>query len=92
MQVKKVKVKITKLGKEKAWGKADIDTMTIHLDPRLIGKKHLLITIHELTHLLNWEFSETKVKEHAKLMTDILWNKLKYRRIDDRNYNKKENI
>ena len=70
-----------KLGREKLWGQAHTDDMIIELDPRLNKKKHLEILLHEALHLLNWDWSETKVIKHSKKLTNVLW-KQGYRKCD----------
>lgn len=77
-----MKVVYRKLGKEKAWGQAHIDDNTIEIDPRLTGKRKLEIIIHEALHILNPEFSETKVIEQSKKLTTLLW-KEHYRQVDN---------
>ena len=78
-----MEVQHKKLGRQNAWGQASDWLNLIELDTRLIGRKHLEITIHEVMHIQNPDWSETKVKKKSKEMTKVLWL-LKYRRIDDR--------
>jgi hypothetical protein len=47
-----MKVIHRKLGKEKAYGLAHIDSNTIEIDSRLKPKHRLEITIHEALHIL----------------------------------------
>jgi hypothetical protein len=54
------------------------------LDPRLRGKKHLEILLHELGHLLDAKDSEETVIKKSIAYTKILWQE-GYRRIDDTN-------
>lgn len=77
------KVEYKKLGRENAWGLAYDELRKIVLDPRLFGKKHLNISIHELLHIQNPEWSETKVKQKSKELANFLWG-LHYRRVDNR--------
>jgi hypothetical protein len=70
-----------KLGREKLWGQAHFDDNIIELDPRLDKKKHLEILIHEALHLLNCEWSETKVVRQSKRLANVLW-KQGYRKCD----------
>jgi hypothetical protein len=77
-----IKVTHKNLGKERAWGTANLDNNKIELDHRLKGKKHLEILIHEVLHIQNPEMSETQVIKRSKQITKILWEH-KYRRIDD---------
>jgi len=78
----RVKIVYRKLGKEKAWGQAHIVDQTIEIDPRLKGKKKMEIILHEALHILNPEFSETKVIEQSKKLTALLW-KEHYRQVDN---------
>jgi hypothetical protein len=77
-----VKVVYRKLGKERAWGQAHIHDNTIEVDPRLKGKKKLEIIIHEALHILNPDFSESKVIEQSKKLTNLLW-KEHFRQVDN---------
>ena len=76
-----MKIVYRKLGKEKAWGQAHNDDMIIELDPRLKGKHHLTVLIHEILHLQNPSWSETEVINKSRQMANQLW-KENYRRID----------
>jgi len=53
----RIKIIYKKLGREQAHGIAESDG-NIYLDPRLKGKKHLEIMIHEILHILNPTDSE----------------------------------
>lgn len=77
-----MKVVYRKLGKEKAWGQAHIDSNTIEIDPRLKGRRKIEILLHEALHILNHEWSETKVIEQSKKLTSLLW-KEHYREVDN---------
>lgn len=77
----KIKVKYRKLGKEQAHGIAHMGKNLIELDSRLRGKKLLGTTLHELIHLVNPDFSETKVLEQEKIMSEVLW-KENWRRVE----------
>ena len=70
-----------KLGRERSWGLAHIDERLIVLDSRLSKKKHLEILIHEALHLLNDDWSETKVLRQSKKLTKVLWDQ-GYRKCD----------
>lgn len=85
-----MEVKDKKLGKQGAWGQAFEHLNLIELDIRLVGKKHLEILLHEILHILEPEWSETKVKRTSKEITKVLWLQ-KYRRIDDKERQPKEN-
>lgn len=76
-----MKVVYRKLGKEKAWGQAHVDTNTIEIDPRLRGRKKMEILIHEAIHILNPEMSETKVLEQGRKIANLLW-KQHFRQVD----------
>ena len=79
----KIKIIYKKLGKEKAHGISFSDGEVI-LDPRLKGKKHLEILIHEVMHILNPKDSEQAIIKKSVTLCKILWTE-GYRRIDDSN-------
>ncbi len=83
MGTTEIKVKEKKLGRQQAWGIADDVLKKILLDPRLVGKTQLYVIIHEVMHIQNLDWSETKVIRMSKQMTNVLW-KLWYRRVDNR--------
>lgn len=74
----KIKVKYQKLGRQKAYGMADD---IIILDPRLKGKKHLEILIHEAFHVLFPDLSESEVVKKSVILTHTLWSE-SYRKSD----------
>ncbi len=76
-----MKVQYRKLGREKAYGQAHIGENTIEIDTRLNKRKHLEIMIHEALHILNPEFSETKILNQSKKLARVLWEQ-KYRKVD----------
>ena len=76
----KIKVIDKKLGRQKAVGQAYTDARVIEVDPRQKSKNYLDTLIHEMLHVYNPEWSETKVTKTANEMTDIIWSK-NYRRI-----------
>lgn len=76
-----MKIIYRKLGKEKALGQAHSDGL-IEIDERLKSKKKLEIIIHEMLHILNPEFSESKVLDQSKKMSKILWQE-NYREVND---------
>ena len=82
MPEKKIKVKHRKLGREQCIGIAYDSHRLIEIDERLKGKKHLWTLIHEILHILEPDWSETKVDEKSKEIAEVLWHQ-KYRRIDD---------
>ncbi len=71
------------MGREQAHGIAESDGI-IYLDPRLKGKKHLEIMIHEVLHILNPADSELSIIKKSITLTKVLW-KEGYRRVDDTN-------
>lgn len=77
---KKIKVVDKLLGRQKAVGQAYTDAKIIEIDPRQRSKKYLDTLIHEMLHVYNPDWSETKVTKTANEMTEIIWNK-NYRRI-----------
>jgi hypothetical protein len=79
----KIKIIYKKLGREQAHGIAESDGI-VYLDPRLRGKKHTEILIHEVLHLLNPNDSELAIIKKSITLTNILW-KEGYRRVDDTN-------
>lgn len=76
-----MKVVYRKLGKEKAWGQALIDENIIEIDPRLRARKKMQILIHEALHILNPEWSESKVIEQSTKLAKLLWSQ-HYREVD----------
>jgi hypothetical protein len=79
----RIKIIYKKLGREQAHGIADSDGI-IYIDPRLKGKKHCEILIHETLHLLNPTDDEKAIIRKSVTLTNILW-KENYRRVDDTN-------
>ncbi len=79
----KIKIIYKKLGREQAHGIAESDGI-IYLDPRLKGKKHLEIMIHEVLHILNPADSELSIIKKSITLTKVLWME-GYRRVDDTN-------
>ena len=78
----KIKVIYKKLGREKAWGQADLGEGIVEIDERLKGRKHLEILLHECLHVQNPEWSETEVVNKSKELTSVLWRE-HYRRVDN---------
>jgi len=76
----KIKVIDKKLGRQKAVGQAYTDARVIEVDPRQRSKSYLDTLIHEMLHVYNPDWSESKVTKTANEMTDIIWSK-NYRRI-----------
>ena len=79
---KKIKVQYRKLGREWAWGQAYKGEDFIELDPRLKGKRHLKVLVHELLHIVLPELSETVVDKASIRIGNTLWDE-KYRRVED---------
>jgi hypothetical protein len=79
----RIKIIYKKLGREQAHGIAESDGI-IYLDPRLKGKKHFEILIHEVLHILNPADSELSIIKKSITLTKVLW-KEGYRRVDDSN-------
>lgn len=71
---KKTKVIERHLGREKALGIAHIGVNKIEIDPRLKTKKYCEILLHEKLHLLNPEWSETKILKQSKELANLLWD------------------
>lgn len=76
----KIKVIEKKLGRQSAMGIAYTDTGLIHVDPRQTSRQYLDTLIHEMLHVYNPEWSESRVSKTANEMTEILWAK-DFRRI-----------
>ena len=70
--MKGIKVKYRKLGRERARGQAYADGL-IEIDPRQGQKSTLNTLIHELLHLLEPEWSETKVVRVSGTLTKFIW-------------------
>lgn len=77
---RKIEVIERPLGREKALGLAWVDKNRIEIDGRLKSKQYLNTLIHELLHIYNANWSETKVDQTATEMCNIIWSK-NYRRI-----------
>ena len=77
---RKIEVIERPLGREKALGLAWVDKNKIEIDGRLKSKQYLNTLIHELLHIYNPTWSETKVDQTATEMCNIIWAK-NYRRI-----------
>lgn len=70
--MKGIKVKYRKLGRERAMGQAYADGL-IEIDPRQGQKSTLNTLIHELLHLLEPEWSESKVVRVSGTLTKYIW-------------------
>jgi len=81
MKKKPIKVLYSHLGQYKAVGLAWKEDRVIAIDKRLKGIQELETIIHEIEHIQNPEWSETKVTKIAKEKAQILWD-LKFRKVD----------
>jgi hypothetical protein len=79
--MKRIKVKYSKLGKQKVWGLAHSDGL-VEIDDKLKGKKHLEILLHECLHLLYPNDSEDEIVANSVILTNTIWGE-KYRRVDE---------
>ena len=77
---RKIQVVERPLGREKAMGLAWVGEDKIEIDGRLKSKQYLDTLIHEMLHIYNPTWSETRVAQTANEMTSIIWSK-NYRRI-----------
>lgn len=77
-----IKVKYSKLGRNKAWGFAHSLDNTIEIDIRAKGKKHCEVLTHEALHLLFPNLEEDEIEEKSIILTNLFW-KEGYRRIDN---------
>lgn len=80
-RTKSIKVRYSKLGRERVWGLAHMGDDVIELDERLKGRKHLEILLHEAVHLLLPDAEEEEVIEMSVRLTRLLWSE-GYRRVD----------
>lgn len=70
-----------KLARRNALGLVEDESDVIHIDPRVKGRKHLEILIHEAFHIFYPHWSEDKVIRDSAELTRLLWEK-GYRRCD----------
>lgn len=77
----KIKIKRSKLGRNKVWGFAHHDTNTIEIDSTLNSRKLFEIASHECLHLLFPEADEDKVEYSSIQLTKVLYDKLKFRQV-----------
>lgn len=78
---KSIKVKYSKLGRQKAWGMAHSEGV-IEIDERLKGRKHLEILLHECLHILYPLDSESDIVRNSVILMRTLW-KEGYRRVEN---------
>lgn len=81
MKKKPIKVLYSHLGQYKAVGLAWQADRVIAIDKRLKGIQELETIIHEVEHVQNPEWSESKVTKTAKEKAQILWD-LGFRKVD----------
>jgi hypothetical protein len=62
---KHITIKHGKLGRERAWGFVKDGSNVIHIDERLCGYRYLLYIIHESMHVIEPEWSESRVRKEA---------------------------
>ncbi len=65
-----------KLGRQKALGQAFSQGKIIELDSRLKNKEHLEIVIHEVLHILNWDWKEEKIMLQSQKIAKVYGKKL----------------
>ena len=80
MAKRKLQVVERPLGREKALGLAWVGENKIEIDGRLKSKQYLNVLIHEMLHIYNPSWSETRVDQTANEMASVIWAK-NYRRI-----------
>ena len=80
MPKKKIKVVERPLGREKALGLAWVGEDKIEIDGRVKSKQYLNTLIHEMLHIYNPNWSETRVDQTANEMCSVIWAK-NYRRM-----------
>lgn len=69
----RIRVRWRKLGREQAAGQMRPGSRTIEVDERLRGHLRLWTLIHEVLHVLQPEWSEEAIDEHAQVIADTLW-------------------
>ena len=79
----RIKVKYSKLGRQKAWGMAHSEGY-IEVDQKIKGKKLLEIILHESLHILYPLDSEEDIVHKSVILTNTLWNE-HFRKIDNNN-------
>ena len=80
MAKKKIQVIERPLGREKALGLAWVGEDKIEIDGRLKSKQFFNTLIHEMLHIFNHNWSETRVDQTANEMCNVIWAK-NYRRM-----------
>jgi len=76
------KVVWRKLGKERAWGQATVDSAhpLIEIDPRLGAKRALETLCHEQLHISLPHLSEREIDRLGKEVSETLWRQ-NYRQV-----------
>lgn len=77
---RRIRVVERKLGRERAYGQAWKGEGWIEIDPRQKSKTYLNTLIHEAMHLLEPDWSESRVTRTANKLAALIWEK-NYRRI-----------
>jgi len=81
---RKPKVVYVKLGRQQAWGQATHDERSplIEVDPRLgHGSKRMMeVLIHEASHLILPDLSESQIDAVGKYICNVLWEQ-NYRKV-----------
>ena len=71
---RKISVVHKKLGRERAWGFVEDGSSVIHIDERLRGYNYILYLIHEALHVIEPEWSETRVRKESSRLAKLLWD------------------
>lgn len=71
-----------KLARRNAFGLVEDESDVVNIDPRVKGRKHLEILIHETFHIFYPHWSEDKIVRDAAELTRLLWEQ-GYRRVDN---------
>jgi hypothetical protein len=82
MPRRKTKIEVVErpLGREKALGLAWVGENKIEIDGRLKSKQYLNTLIHEMLHIYNPAWPETRIDQTATEMCNVIWAK-NYRRM-----------
>ena len=80
MKQKRIKINFKKLGREKAFGQAVSSENLIEIDPRQKQKTLLNTLIHELLHVIEPEWTESKVRKTASILARYVWE-ARFRRL-----------
>lgn len=93
INLKKVKVRYKKLGRERAWGQYYYDRGkdNIDLDPRMNEKKFLIVAAHEISHAVFPDMVESDIERLSNGIGKFLWS-LGFRRVILDKKKRKNNI